>query len=81
MRGQNIFTVIPTRLGQERALMFIALVKLQNQGLDQAIIVVPEKSIGASFHAANGRHRYGSLLCDLQATLSVKQRGDVVTVQ
>ena len=31
--------------------MFIALDKLQNQGLEQAIIVVPEKSIGASFHA------------------------------
>ncbi len=30
--------------------MFIALDKLQNQGLKQAIIVVPEKSIGASFH-------------------------------
>jgi hypothetical protein len=30
--------------------MFIALDKLQNQGLRQAIIVVPEKSIGASFH-------------------------------
>ena len=27
--------------------MFIALDKLQNQGLEQAIIVVPEKSIGA----------------------------------
>ena len=29
--------------------MFIALDKLQNQGLKQAIIVVPEKTIGASF--------------------------------
>jgi hypothetical protein len=29
--------------------MFIALDKLENQGLRQAIIVVPEKSIGASF--------------------------------
>jgi hypothetical protein len=38
--------------GKSRALMFIALDKLQNQGLEQAIIVVPEKSIGASFHAA-----------------------------
>ena len=32
-----------------RALMFVALDKLQNQGLKQAIIVVPERSIGASF--------------------------------
>jgi hypothetical protein len=30
--------------------MFIALDKLHNQGLRQAIIVVPEKSIGASFN-------------------------------
>jgi Pseudomurein-binding repeat len=30
--------------------MFIALAKLHNQGLNQAIIVVPEKSIGASFN-------------------------------
>ena len=29
--------------------MFIALDKLTNQGLKQAIIVVPEKAIGASF--------------------------------
>jgi hypothetical protein len=32
--------------------MFIALDKLANQGLKQAIIVVPEKSIGASFRRA-----------------------------
>jgi len=30
--------------------MFIALDKLENQGLDKAIILVPEKSIGASFN-------------------------------
>jgi len=30
--------------------MFIALDKLANQGLKQAIIVVPERSIGASFY-------------------------------
>ena len=30
--------------------MFIALDKLENQNLKQAIIVVPEKSIGSSFH-------------------------------
>ena len=29
--------------------MFIALDKLENQGLKQALIVVPEKSIDASF--------------------------------
>ncbi|MDM5027065.1 DEAD/DEAH box helicase [Escherichia coli] len=30
--------------------MFVALDKLENQGIKQAIIVVPEKSIGASFN-------------------------------
>jgi len=39
----------PPASGKSRALMFIALDKLENQGLRQAIIVVPEKSIGASF--------------------------------
>jgi CRISPR/Cas system-associated endonuclease/helicase Cas3 len=40
----------PPASGKSRALMFIALDKLQNQGIKQAIIVVPERSIGASFH-------------------------------
>src|SRR5258708_15337308 len=40
----------PPASGKSRALMFIALDKLHNQGLKQAIIVVPEKSIGASFN-------------------------------
>ena len=40
----------PPASGKSRALMFIALDKLENQGLRQAIIVVPERSIGASFH-------------------------------
>lgn len=40
----------PPASGKSRALMFIALDKLHKQKLKQAIIVVPEKSIGASFH-------------------------------
>ena len=40
----------PPASGKSRALMFIALDKLHRQGLKQAIIVVPEKSIGASFN-------------------------------
>ena len=67
--------------GKSRALMFIALDKLQNQGLEQAIIVVPENQSARAFTPQSGRHWCGSLLCDLQATLSVKQRGDVLTVQ
>ena len=40
----------PPASGKSRALMFIALDKLENQGLTKAIILVPEKSIGASFN-------------------------------
>jgi superfamily II DNA or RNA helicase len=50
-RGEQYLLIkSPPASGKSRALMFIALDKLQNQGLRQAIIVVPEKSIGASFH-------------------------------
>lgn len=50
-RGEQYLLIkSPPASGKSRALMFIALDKLQNQGLKQAIIVVPEKTIGASFH-------------------------------
>lgn len=49
-RGEQYLLIkSPPASGKSRALMFIALDKLHNQGLRQAIIVVPEKSIGASF--------------------------------
>jgi superfamily II DNA or RNA helicase len=50
-RGEQYLLIkSPPASGKSRALMFIALDKLQNQGLKQAIIVVPEKSIGANFN-------------------------------
>ena len=50
-RGEQYLLIkSPPASGKSRALMFIALDKLANQNLKQAIIVVPEKSIGASFH-------------------------------
>lgn len=50
-RGEQYLLIkSPPASGKSRALMFIALDKLQNQGVRQAIIVVPERSIGASFH-------------------------------
>ncbi len=50
-RGEQYLLIkSPPASGKSRALMFIALDKLQNQGLKQAIIVVPEKAIGSSFH-------------------------------
>jgi len=49
-RGEQYLLIkSPPASGKSRALMFIALDKLHNQGLRQAIIVVPEKSIGSSF--------------------------------
>jgi superfamily II DNA or RNA helicase len=50
-RGEQYLLIkSPPASGKSRALMFIALDKLQNQKLKQAIVVVPERSIGASFH-------------------------------
>ncbi|WP_039392065.1 DEAD/DEAH box helicase [Novosphingobium sp. MBES04] len=49
-RGEQYLLIkSPPASGKSRALMFIALDKLRNQGLKQALIVVPEKSIGGSF--------------------------------
>ncbi len=39
----------PPASGKSRALMFIALDKLKNQGIKKIIVAVPEKSIGGSF--------------------------------
>jgi superfamily II DNA or RNA helicase len=50
-RGEQYLLIkSPPASGKSRALMFVALDKLRNQKLKQAVIVVPEKSIGASFH-------------------------------
>ena len=50
-RGEQYLLIkSPPASGKSRALMYIALDKLANQGIRQAIIVVPEKSIGASFN-------------------------------
>lgn len=49
-RGEQYLLIkSPPASGKSRALMFVALDKLHNQGLKQAIIVVPERSIGGSF--------------------------------
>jgi superfamily II DNA or RNA helicase len=50
-RGEQYLLIkSPPASGKSRALMFIVLDKLHNQGLKQAVIVVPEKSIGSSFN-------------------------------
>jgi hypothetical protein len=49
-RGEQYLLIkSPPASGKSRALMFIALDKLNNQGVQQAIVVVPERSIGSSF--------------------------------
>ena len=49
-RGEQYLLIkSPPASGKSRALMFVALDKLHNQGLQQAIVVVPERTIGASF--------------------------------
>ena len=49
-RGEQYLLIkSPPASGKSRALMFIALDKLHNQGMQQAIVVVPERSIGGSF--------------------------------
>lgn len=50
-RGEQYLLIkSPPASGKSRALMFIALDKLHNQGVKQTIIVVPEKTIGSSFN-------------------------------
>ncbi|MDP1563086.1 MAG: DEAD/DEAH box helicase family protein, partial [Pirellulaceae bacterium] len=46
---QYLLLKSPPASGKSRALMYVALDKLYRQNLKQAIVVVPEKSIGASF--------------------------------
>lgn len=49
-RGEQYLLIkSPPASGKSRALMFIALDKLTNQGVKKAIVCVPERSIGASF--------------------------------
>ncbi len=51
LRGDYLLLKAPPASGKSRALMFIALDKLANQGIKKVIVAVPEKSIGASFEA------------------------------
>ncbi len=47
--SQHLLIKAPPASGKSRALMFLALDKLQKQGKKKVIIAVPERSIGASF--------------------------------
>lgn len=47
--AQYLLVKAPPASGKSRALMFIGLDKLENQGLSKVIVAVPERSIGSSF--------------------------------
>ncbi len=47
--SQYILLKAPPASGKSRALMFLALDKLKNQGIKKAVVAVPERSIGGSF--------------------------------
>ena len=47
--AQYLLLKAPPASGKSRALMFLALDKLINQGINKVIVAVPERSIGSSF--------------------------------
>lgn len=47
--AQYLLIKAPPASGKSRALMFIGLDKLRNQGIKKVIVAVPERSIGSSF--------------------------------
>lgn len=50
-RGEQYLLIkSPPASGKSRALMYVALDKLHNQGMKQAIVLVPTRDIGASFY-------------------------------
>ena len=51
--AQFILLKAPPAAGKSRALMFIALDKLENQGVRKVIVAVPETSIGGSFNSTD----------------------------
>lgn len=53
--AQFILLKAPPAAGKSRALMFVALDKLENQGLEKVIVCVPETAIGASFRSTKLR--------------------------
>ena len=66
-RGEQYLLIkSPPASGKSRALMFIALDKLHNQGVTQAIVVVPERSIGGSFadEPFSATHRVTMRICN-----------------
>lgn len=51
--AQYLLLKAPPASGKSRALMFLGLDKLKNQGIKKVIVAVPERSIGSSFAKTN----------------------------
>jgi superfamily II DNA or RNA helicase len=51
--SQYLLIKAPPASGKSRALMYVALDKLTNQGVKKVIVCVPERSIGSSFKSTN----------------------------
>ena len=51
--AHHLLVKAPPASGKSRALMFVGLDKLYNQGRRKVIVAVPERSIGASFASTN----------------------------
>ncbi len=51
--AQYLLLKAPPASGKSRALMFLALDKMINQGIKKVIVAVPERSIGSSFSQTN----------------------------
>lgn len=52
-RERFLLLKAPPASGKSRALMYVALEKLKNQGIKRVVVAVPEKSIGRSFKSTN----------------------------
>ena len=50
---QYLLIKAPPASGKSRAMMFVSLYKMQYQGIQKAIVSVPEKTIGGSFKNTN----------------------------
>jgi phage terminase Nu1 subunit (DNA packaging protein) len=50
---QHLLVKAPPASGKSRAMMFVALDKLNNQGIKKVIVAVPQKNIGRSFNNTN----------------------------
>ena len=59
---QHLLVKAPPASGKSRAMMFVALDKLANQGIKKVIVAVPQQNIGRSFNNTELK-KYGFFDC------------------